>query len=143
MPRWQPKNLEGHRDKHKSCFADIYGLSEHEISLGKYEALSLQCIKSCWLQFLAKHWNSAERVYKETRCYFVDDNLTMAVTTEDQEFFFTFYHEHFDAKHGKKPPKSMSAGEVEIYYRDHLDKQQKGKIYKDLKLVEKRNGGAG
>ena len=52
-PRWNEKNAERHRQKHRSCFERILGISR-EIDIDEFKARSQLAITGSWAEFEAK-----------------------------------------------------------------------------------------
>jgi hypothetical protein len=137
-PRWHPPTLQKKRADHQACFADIFGVPLAAFPPGKFELLSEECYETHWLAYQADCRHNDTREYVGPRHYFVDHMLGVAVTTCDESYFVTYFHEDFDQAHGVRPARGASAGQRELEYRKQLDLDQKTTKLQAMKLLRNR-----
>jgi hypothetical protein len=137
-PSWNPHTLRKKRDDHAACFADILGMPLARFPPGKFEILADDCYAKHWLAYEADCRDKDTREYVGPRHYFVDQMLGLAVTTNDETRFVTYFHEDFDLSHGVRPPRNASAGQRELEYRAQLEVDKKSTKIRYVKILPSR-----
>lgn len=137
-PDWHPPTLQRKTDDHKACFADIFGMTVGNFPNGKFAILADDCFENHLLAYEAdcRHRDTLE--YVGCRHYFVDHMLGVAITTPDEAYFVTYFHEDFDLPHGVRPPRGASTGQRELEYRKQLELDQRTTKMRAVKFLPKR-----
>lgn len=134
-PKWDRANLQRHHAKHASCFADIKGLRLEQVTEGRFEIYSDECCENSWLRYEADCRHDTTREYVGLRHYFVNDDLAVAITTRDEGYYISFFHEHFDRDHGVRPARKASVGQRQLEYQKQMAIDVETTKTRSLKLL--------
>jgi hypothetical protein len=140
VPAWKRTNLDKHfrvrLEKDAECLEDLMGLPRARITRWHYKHLSNNVYSKAWAVFEAQKWDPLKLDYHQAVVYFVDNDLTVAITDLPSEWFITCYHQHFNSPHGVVPGLA-SAGQRQLFYVQRLEDDEAMKKYIN---VRRRHG---
>ena len=132
MPNWHPFNLRKHyRDrlrKDPGCFPELLQ------SESRYELRADAAVDNAWCIFEGEGWDVEKREYSESRLYYVDNDLVVAITDCFNRYFVTCFHEHFHRPHGVVPEATL--GQKQLRYRQQLKIDEGGKAIRNLRRIK-------
>jgi hypothetical protein len=92
----------------------------------QYENRSQLAVVNAWAEYEGRERDVQNGEYYETRVYFVDDDLVVAITDSYKREFVTCFHEHFrpwsHASRLAMPP----VGQRRLEYKEWLENQARG-----------------
>lgn len=139
MPKWNPINLKIHYQKRlakdQGCFEDLLGIAGTTMSESQYEMRADDAVNNAWCEYECEARNLRNCEYTESRAYFVDNDLLVAITDSFRRDFVTCFHEHFDKPHGVVPVPGVTVGQKQLRYKERLKIEEQGKIIRNLKRI--------
>jgi hypothetical protein len=142
LPAWTDRNLARHHAerlrKDPGCFEDLLGVTGRSLTIEEYRDRSVQAVTNTWCEYEAQGRNFALSTYLESRIYYVDDDLVVAITDGTRSLFVTCFHEHFDGRqslHGRHPGRGASVAQRRILYREDLRVKEQGRVIINLKVI--------
>ena len=141
MPSWNRRNLTRHYRDHLTkdgpCFWDskLWGIVLTPLTESRYELRADEAVANAWAEYEGESWDVKNEEYRESRAYFVDDDLIVAITDRDRNDFVTCFHKHFGCTHGMDPKRGASVGQKRLRYKDQLKMDDEGKAILNLRRI--------
>lgn len=136
MPTWDPYNLRKHYQKRinqdPGCFEDLMNINGRSMTIQEYQQRSEQAVMNAWAKYQCETWDQQLRRYQDRRTYFVDDQLVVAITDIEEQWFITCFHKHFNSGHTSP---GSTVGQCRLRYKEHLSIDERVKLVRNVKRI--------
>jgi hypothetical protein len=86
----------------------------------EYEIRSLDAFTEAWAEYEGEEWDDFERDFRESRAYYIDDDLVIAITDTFRRRFISCFHEHPGRRHTSRAI-MPSVGQRRLDYRSRFE----------------------
>ncbi len=140
MPKWNPRNLTKHYQKRlkedQGCFEDLLNINGRQMTESEYELRADDTVNKAWAEYECESLDSNFYEFRNSRCYFVDDDLVVVITDTFKKDLITCFHKHFKSPHGLDPRPDATIGQKRLRYKQILNEKEQGRKIRNLRRIK-------